>query len=201
MSNKDKKAEIIAALVTDQYSGFKDGDEKFLESFEEDRLGELRSAAAERKVAADAHDKLVNDQRNVSARLKVAEEKLKTTEEALKVASAKPTKEQWLEAAPPEIKTLLDAEEKRNTEHRNELVATLKTAQAEFTEDDLKAMELPMLERLAKAVKVEQPDYSGRGLPAAPRAAGAREDTDEFAPPNPYERDIKTLQGGSKTIN
>lgn len=199
---KDKKAELIAALVSDErFSGFKEGDEPFLETASDARLEEFRSASDARKAADEKFTKLENEARNVTARLKIADEKLKGTEEALKVASAKPTKDQWLEQAPPEIKALLDAEEKRNVEHRSTLVAQLKAAQSEFTEDDLRAMEMSMLERLARTIKVEPTDYSARGIPQVPRAAGAKDDsTDDYAPPNPYEAGIKALQSKA-TVN
>lgn len=197
--NKDKRAELIAALVTDsKYSGFKEGDEPFLETASDERLAEFKSASEARKSFDDAHTKLETDQRNVSARLKVAEDKLKSTEEQLKAAQQKPTKEEWLAQAPAEIKALLDAEEKRNADHRAELVNQLKTAQSEFSEADLNNMEISMLEKMVRMHKTDQPDYSAREIPVR-RSAASKEDKDSYAPPNPYERDIKVLQ--QKTVN
>lgn len=191
--DKTKKAELIAALVIDKHSGFKEGDEPFLETASDEKLEEFRSAADARKSADEAHQKLEHEQRNTAARLKVAEDRLRETEERLKVAAAKPTKEQWLENAPPEIKALLEQQEKQNHEHRSQLVTQLKAAQAEFTEDDLNAMDISMLERMVRAIRVETPDFSGRGVPV-PRQAASKSDTESYAPPNPYEAGIKALQ-------
>lgn len=52
--------------------------------------------------------------------------------------------------------------------HKANLVASLKSAQAEFTETDLNAMEVPQLERLSRVLKVNQPTVSSGsyiGLP------------------------------------
>jgi hypothetical protein len=184
---KEKRAELIAALVTDKYSGFKEGDEPFLETATDARLEEFKAAAETHKGDAETRTKLENDHRNAAAKLKVAEEKLKVAEE-------KPTKEQWLEAAPPEIKALLDRQAQQETEQRDALVKQLKGLGAN-TEDELKSMPIPQLQTLARYAKFEQPDFSGRGIPV-PRDAGEKED---FTPPDPYAAGIKALQ--SKTVN
>lgn len=193
--DKVKRAELIAALVTDKHSGFKEGDEAFLEAVPDARLTELRTAAEARKADFDAHAKLENDARNMTARVKVVEEKLK-------VAEAKPTKEQWLENAPPEIKALLDKQAQQETEERDELIKKLKTLGAN-SEEELKAMPTPQLQTLAKYAKVQPVDFSGRGLPAQ-RNAATEDDEKEFAAPNPYEAGIKALQAkdsGKTAVN
>lgn len=194
MAEKATRAELIAELVTDKFSGFKEGDETFLElpAVTDERLLEFKAAAETNKNAAAALAKSENDGRNTSARLKVAEEKLK-------VAEQKPTKEQWLEAAPAELKTLLDRQATAEAELRADLIGKLKTLGAN-TEDELKAMDIPQLQTLAKYAKVDAPqvDFSGRGAPRSPNAPA---DNNDYAPPNPYEADLKVLQGQTKAVN
>lgn len=179
---KDKKAELIATLVTDKFSGFKEGDEALLEAASDEQLETFRSAAETRKTETEERTKLQNDLRTASARIKVVEDKLKTAEE-------KPTADQWMEKAPAEIRALIDREKQREIEERETLVAHLKTAQDVYTEDELKALETPMLQRLAKIAKVEAPaNYSGRKVPVS------AEKKESYAPPDPYAAGIKALQ-------
>ena len=101
----------------------------------------------------------------------------------LKAAAAKMTVEEYEEAeylktAPQSVRTLVANEKARNATRKTELVNVLKTAGA-LTEDQLKAKSLEDLETLAKFAKVDEVDFSGRGL------AGGEKDV--FAnPPNGY---------------
>lgn len=189
--DKVKKAELIAALVTDANSGFKEGDESFLETASDERLLEFQTLAASRKVEAEAKKQAETDARNAAARLKVAEDKLKTATEA-------PTEEAWLANAPASIKTLIERQKAQDAEQRTLLVAKLKTAQSEYTEAELTAMDMPMLERLSRAIKVETPDFAGRGVPV-PRGAG--NSTETFAPPDPYKAGLDAMRASSKAVN
>lgn len=61
-----------------------------------------------------------------------------------------------------------NAYEAQQAAHKSTLVSTLKTAQSEFSEVDLNSMEVPQLERIARLVKVDQPNVSNAsyvGLP------------------------------------
>lgn len=192
--DKKVKAELIAALVTDKHSGFKEGDEKYLEAFADDRLEEIRTAAAANKAEADAKVKAENDLRAAQARLTVIEGKLKTAEQA-------PTEEEWLQRAPTGIKTLLENQKAAEATERDTLITKLKVLKAN-TEEELKAMPTAQLKTLAAYAKVDSPvDYSGRGIPQR-RDAAANEEED-FTPPDPYAAGIKNLQAaqGSKTVN
>lgn len=66
-----------------------------------------------------------------------------------------------------DIKASADAFKAQQAAHKANLVASLKSAQSEFTETDLNAMEVPQLERLSRVLKVNQPVSSGSyvGLP------------------------------------
>ena len=205
---KEKRAEIIAALVTDKHSGFKEGDEPFLETAADDRLTEFKAAAENRKTQAEAHEKLENEKISTDAKNKVLEDRLKTAEQ-------KPTKEQWLEQAPDEIRDLLDRQRAADDQKKDELVTALKTAQSEYTEDELKAMSIPDLERMQKLVGKPAPNYAGRAIPqqrdrVAPKPkqtpqqqrAAATTEEENFTPPDPYEAGLKTLRAQmGKTVN
>lgn len=182
---KEQRAELIAALVACEHSGFKEGDEPFLETASDARLEEFRTAGETRKTEAEAKAKLENDHRAVSARVKVLEEKLKTAE-------AKPTEEEWLAKAPDSIKTLLEKQKVADAEKRDTLVGQLKTAQSEYNEDELKAMDMPALERLSRIAKVAVKDFSGRGVPVHRAAA----DTADYAPPDSYKASIEAMRTG-----
>lgn len=181
-NEKVTRAELIAALVTDKYSGFKDGDEAILEAASDARLEEFRVASEAHKTSAGAFTKLETENRNVAARLKVAEERVKAADQG-------PTEEEWLAKAPPSIKTLLDARKAEEDAVRSSLVSSLKDLGAN-TEEELKSMSIPSLQTLAKYARVTVPDFSGRGVPAERNAAK----NEDYTPPNPYAAGIKALQ-------
>lgn len=183
MAEKTSRAEQIAALVTDRYSGFKDGDESILEAASDARLEELRAATDARKAEERTRTRLETDLTNANARLKVAEERLKAAEQV-------PTEEEWLARAPARIKTLLDSMKAEEDATRAALISQLKDLGAN-TEEELKAKSTDDLKVLASYAKVEIPDFSARGIPVE-RTASAR--SENYAPPNPYEAGIRALQ-------
>jgi hypothetical protein len=184
MAEKATRAELIAALTTDRFSGFSEGDVALLEGASEARLEEFRAAAEGRKTEAAAFTRLENEQRNTKALLKINEERLQKAMEPM-------SKEDYLAKAPAEIKTLLDAHKAQEDMYRGSIIVQLKDLGA-HTEDELKAMSTPHLESLAKYARVTVPDYSGQGIPVH-RAASAN--NNDYAPPNPYEAGIRAAQG------
>jgi hypothetical protein len=188
--DKKVKAELIAGLVTDKHSGWKEGDEAFLETAADARLEEFKAAAAVNKTEAEAKVKSENALRAAEAKLTVIEGKLKAAEQA-------PTEDEWLAKAPGGIKTLLDRQKAQDTEEREGLIKQLKGLGAN-TEDELKAMGTPQLKTLAQYAKVKTIDFSARGVPRIV-AAGAEEE--KFTPPDPYADGIKALQGQTKSVN
>lgn len=166
----EAKVEIIKALVADKHSGFTEEDAKMLEAASDERLESFR-------VAADARAKEV--------------EKLRAAE------SKEYTEDEFMRIAPPSLKSLIMRQHKQETEHKAQLVASLKTAQEEYAEAELAAMPIDILERMARLAKVERVDYSGRGVPRS-----AQESVETWRngwhsevytnPPNPYDEAIKT---------
>jgi hypothetical protein len=185
--DKTTRAEMIAALVTDKYSGFKEGDEAILEAASDARLEEFRTAGESHKATSGTINRLETSVTNTQARLKVAEERLKVAEQPL-------TAEDFIQRAPAEIKTLLDARKAEDDAIKASLISQLKDLGAN-TEAELKVKTIPELQTLAKYARIETPDYSGRGLPRESRNA---ESNDSFEPPNPYEAGIKALQGSQR---
>ena len=186
---KTARAELIAALVTDKYSGFKDGHEAILEGASDEQLEGFRTASEARRADASARVKLETDYRNASARLKVAEERIRTAE-------AEMSEDEFLQRAPASIKTLVEAHRAQESALRASLVSQLKDLGA-MTEDELKKKTVDELKTLASYARVEVPDFSGRGIPQE-RHADSRAN---YAPPDPYAAQLKTLREGSKAVN
>lgn len=184
---KNTRAEVIAALVTDKFSGFKDGDETILEACSDTRLEEFRAASESHKAAATAFSKLETENRNVGARLRVAEERIKASETQL-------SEEEFLLRAPGSIKTLVEAHKAEQDALKAALVSQLKDLGAN-SEEELKKKSIDELRTLAAYARVEVPSFAGRGMPVD-RTTEDRNAT--FAPPDPYAAGIKALQEAAK---
>jgi len=181
---KSARAELIAALVTDKHSGFKDGDEALLETCSDTRLEEFRTASGERKLGLAAFARLETENRNITARLKVAEDRIKTAEAEL-------SEDEFLQRAPASIKTLIDNYRAAEAAQRASLVSQLKDLGA-HTEEQLKKLSLDELKTLASYARVPIPDFSGRGLPVERHAE--QNDRNSYAPPSPYDAGLKALR-------
>jgi hypothetical protein len=182
------RAELIASLVTDKYSGFKDGDEPILEAAADARLSEFRAAADAAKVAVGEKTTLNTELTNTKARLKVAEDRIKASETQL-------TREEFIARAPEDIKTLLASHKAQQDSEKASLISALKTCGVK-TEDELNRLDIPELKTLAKFARIQVIDYSSRGLPVQRDAEEAN--TRTYAPPNPYEAGVKALQTAGK---
>jgi len=186
---KATRAEVIAALVTDRFSGFKEGDEAILEAASDARLEEFRAASDSRKSNANAFSRLETEHRNVTARLKVAEDRVRASEAEL-------SEEEFLERAPAKIKTLMQAVKAEEDQTRASIISQLKDLGAD-TEAELKKKSTEDLKTLAKYARVDVPDFSGRALPKDRSEDAA----DTYAPPDPYAAGLKAMQAASKAIN
>jgi predicted component of type VI protein secretion system len=185
-NEKATKAEMIAALVTDRFSGFKDGDQAILEACSDVRLEEFRAASDAAKTAAQAVVKLETENRNNAAGLKVAQDRLKAAEAPM-------TAEEFSAKAPPEIKAILDEIRASEAAERAAYITKLKDLGAD-SEEVLKNKTMDELKTLAKYARIEV-DYSGRGLPRERRDAGHN----SYAPPSPYKAGLEALR--AKTAN
>lgn len=185
------RAELIATLVADRYSGFKAGDESILETCSDQRLEEFRAASDARRVDEQKSRTTETELVKSNARLKVSEEKLRAAEQ-------NPTEEEWLAKAPARIKTLIDADRAEEDAVRASIVSSLKDLGAN-TEEELKAMSVDQLRQLAAYARVTVPDFSGRGMPKD-RYASAKS-TNSYAPPDPYAAGLEKMRNGSKAVN
>lgn len=183
MSNeKTTRAELIAALVTDKYSGFKDGDEAILEAASDARLEEFRVAAEATKSTAGKITTMETEQRNTAARLKVAEERIKTSEQTL-------SEDEFIARAPESIKKVLEARQAEETALKASLVSQLKDLGGE-TEEQLKKKTIPELQTLAQYARVKVLDFSGRGAPVERNASSKA----SYAPPDPYKEALEKMR-------
>lgn len=188
---KEQRAEAITSLLADKHSGFTVGDEKMLEAASDERIEAFKAAAATRatdlKAAEDAAAAAKKAADDAGAKLKAAETRTLTEDEFMKVA-------------PTSLKTLIERTQAADAARKTELVTVLKAAQAEFTEDELKAETLERLERMARALKVHEEDeqpasYRGK---IVPRAAG--EKVDITTPPDPYAAGLAALSAANTAL-
>jgi hypothetical protein len=186
---KTTKAELIAALVTDKYSGFKDGDEAMLDVVSDARLEDFRSASERNRTTAETIARMEADARNLQARLTVAQEKIVKSEQPM-------TDEDFVARLAPtsQIKTWLEARTAEEATLKASLVSSLKDRGPD-SEEELKKKTIPELQNLAAWARVQVLDFSGRGVPVE-RAASSK--TQSYAPPDPYKADIEKLRAASK---
>lgn len=180
---KATRAELIAALVTDKFSGFKTGDEAILEAASDVRLEEFRTASEARAAVATNVTKLETEQRQDKARLKVAEERITKLEQPM-------SDEEFQQRAPASIKSVLEARQAEENSLKASLVSSLKNLGGE-TEEELKKKSIPELQTLARYAGVKVLDFSGRGVPVNRAAA---ETSETYAPPDPYKLGLETLK-------
>jgi len=181
---KSTRAELIAALVTDKHSGFKDGDEAFLETASDARLEEFRSAADANKTTAGQLARQDTDIRNLTARLKVSEERLRVAESPL-------SEEEFEQRAPERFKAILNERKAQEDGLRASLISQLKDLGAN-TEEELKKKTTTDLQTLASYARIEVPDFSGRGVPRM--NSGRQETNDDYIPPDPYATALKARE-------
>jgi hypothetical protein len=178
---KATRAELIAALVTDKYSGFRNGDEAMLESASDVRLEEFRTASEANRTSATTLARMETDQRNTAARLKVAEERLVQAESTISdedfIARLSPTSS---------IKELLESRAAEEKALHASLVSSLKNLGGE-SEEELKKKSVKDLQILARYAGVKVLDFSGKGFPVT---RSASEQT-SYAPPDPYKDAIE----------
>jgi hypothetical protein len=175
------REELIAALVTDRYSGYKDGDEAMLQTASDARLGEFRASAEANRTAVNRIGSLETEQRNLQARLKVAEDRVKASEQPL-------TEAEFLQRAPESFKRVLEGHKAEEDQTRDALVSMLKDCGAN-TEAELKTKSITELQTLAKYARVEVPDFSGKAMPTARNA-----EQQTYAAPDPYAAGLKALR-------
>lgn len=213
------REERIAALVANSRSGFTEADKTMLAAASDERLAAFEAEvtktdekAIERKqrvdkLLADAKSGFTEADRKMlevasDERLTAFETAASKTEEPKKeepkkeepaVEEPKPqTTAEWLKTAPPEVRAMVERQQAQDEARRAELVGALKTAQKEYTEDELKKMELGELERLNRAFGSVAPrvaDFS---------ALSPRKPDDSKTPPPPIDLNARIRDARAK---
>lgn len=149
----------IAALLTNKHNPVKE--QKALEAMTDDGLTALETAAT---AAAKAETDLAE------ANAKITAAKTAQVEAETRAAeAAKPKTEAELLELMPETKRIVEDVRSRAAARKTTLVGKLKTAQSAYSEDELKALSLDQLEKLASITKVaiaevQEIDFSGLGV-------------------------------------
>ena len=140
----------------------------------------IKNLAASHKAAHVHADGL-------SAAEKAAADKEAAKGAEVKAAEQKPkTEAEWLAEAPEHLRTLVEESKAATAAHKSALVASLKAAQKVYSSDELEAMDVAQLTKVAQLAKVTEPvsiDFSGRG---GPRIAEEAPDYLSQAPPDGY---------------
>lgn len=171
------KAELIQSLITEtKHSGFNESDTALLEAASDARLEEFRSAADARKAEAASYTRLESEHRNATARIKVQDERLRAAEAGM-------SDEEWMAKAPAHLKAVLERDKVVEDTYRGAIVSKLKDL-GQHTEEELKKMSTPDLEKFAKYANVTVPDFSAARQ--APRALSKNGDAGSYAPPSSY---------------
>lgn len=192
MQRKDK----IAALIANSNTPWSAADQQYLEGVSDERFGQIEADAKRVADAAAAQEQSTTELRT---QLAAAQSEITSVKERLVAATATPTVEEYLQRAPQEIRDLVAAKQASDNARRTALVTKLSAAQAEFSADELTAMPMAQLDRIARLAKVDavdsvpgNVDFSGQQI--APRALtngvpAANE------PPDPWQPHITRLQG------
>jgi hypothetical protein len=153
------KEEKVNALIANERTKFKEEDKDFLMDLEEHQLDLLEPNEVEPEPPQDPpQDPPEGPEGDII-----------------------PTPEQFLEDAPSEIQEVLLEGLRMTRERRSNLTSgIIANEKNDFTEEELKALSIEQLEKLAKLSSVPDPDYSGRGAPRTVVNEGGN-----YAPPAP----------------
>jgi hypothetical protein len=195
------KSEYIKRILAAKGTCFAEADVKALEAFEEERLKtmaeHLETAATAPPFETPAQKQKRLDEEAAAA----AAMKTKSAEGATPdptptdtPEARKALREQFL-MENPDIAEIVVDHKTRAAARKTELVsAVAATASEAYTKEELEAMTIPSLEKLAKFAGAKPGvDFSGLG---APRAASSDKSVD--APPNMMDR-IRAARGESKS--
>ena len=136
--NEMNKAEIVNSLIGNEATQFSEENRSFLEDLEESTLALLTPVEIEKDK--EEEKEVEGEKKEVEASA------VKETKEA-----APQTTEDYIAAAPDEIKEVLNQGIKMHSERRGQLTKAI-TDNSQFSEDEIKEYPLEQLEKLAVAV-------------------------------------------------
>jgi hypothetical protein len=175
-SDMSKIAERVTALIKNERSPFEESDRKRLESFTEEHLTALEASFAEPTPTPSPSP----TPSPTPATTPTPKAKGEGEEEELVTLKASELST---------LRQLASAEEQRRALRKTELVAVLKGKQKVYSEDELRALDLTQLERVAQLVNASTPpSLAGKVLPSA---------TDGVPPPpsmGKVARDMRATQ-------
>ncbi len=172
-----KKDERIKALIACEHTPFTEADAELLAAASDEQLTSYEDHG--KKLAeAPAPTAPVVEPDPAAPAAPITEPKGEEDGEDEEGLEAKPlTEEEYLAQPeiPDSIREMVARHKATDAKRQAELLAALTDAQAEYTEEELKAMDVPQLERLARMAKavVPEPDYTGNGVPRVAADADA----------------------------
>ena len=174
-------AERVDALIGNERTKFTDENKDWLLTLSEDNLKSMEPAEATEKTPAESLAPVI-DLAPV-----VPTETPAPVQEPNPAENTAPSPEKFLEQAPPEMREVLTEGLKMHRQRKDAIVKGLiANSRCEFSADDLNAMDLVALEKLAKLSNM--PNFVGQGGGAP---ITANEGSDDQAPPPPVAFPLK----------
>ncbi len=174
--NMATNKERVNALIANKRTRFTDDDSKWLKDLSETQLEALEPVEQKPEETLTPTPKTVVV--NTTQKLVQSDEGAddgKANEKVLKAQTA----QEYVDAAPPEVKEALNEAMRTQSARRGELVEKLVDNQAcDFSKEELSEMSIPQLEKLAKLARI--PDFSGASGPV--RTNATEDDTPPEAP-------------------
>ncbi len=173
-------AERVDALIGNERTKFTDKSKDWLLTLSEDQLTSMEPTEVTEETPTGETQITVSTQ-VAPVETKTVVELTATTEET------EVTPEKFLEQAPPEMREVLAEGLKMHRQRKDAIVKGLiANSRCEFSEDDLNAMDLVALERLAKLSNM--PNFAGQG---GGTTVTTNEESDDQAPAPPVAFPLK----------
>lgn len=179
-----RNAQRIKALIDNPKSAFASADQTYLEGLDDARLESFEKALP-------AEEKKKEEVIPVVAAKEGEKTQQQMIQDAVKAAMPQ-TDEDWFKLAPQSVKAAATRLQAQEAAQKEALIGSLKTAQKVYSEEALKAMEVPDLQKLADLVGLQQSqggnvDYGVFGH----RAAEKKEDRNPPPAPSVHARFAK----------
>lgn len=171
------KAQRIKALIDNPKTPWKAADQSYLEGMSEDRLKEVEQHAAPaeedptKKKENEGQPAAVPQQQQTTPAATPAAQP-----QQVAAAATEETEEQQIAKLPKSLRAMVERAQASERARKTALITTLKSAQTEYTEQELQDMPIDGLERMSRLLQAEvdvpAADFTGRGFPRAAAAVG-----------------------------
>jgi hypothetical protein len=186
------KKERVAAIISSGKTCFVAADAAVLEQLPDERIKALEDHVAA-AVTAAAAPPFVKEETEEEKKKRMEEEE-KAKKEAAAAEMTPEQKQASFYKDNPDVAEIVKQHKATAATKRAELVGQLKAAQKAYSETELQALPLEMLEKLALIAVKEKPSYVGAGAPRAAADGSADE-----VPPAPSMKDLVLASRGIKT--